>query len=214
MSPTGSRRSQRARLWWWCMEAGRRLMPRWPRRAFPNSRSMGCASPTPVRSTSSSRCWLARSTRGWWRRFAKRAASRSGSLAPMPRWSRCAGRRRSRAVAGPKVDLGLVGLPINNGAPKLLTDLLARGYVPIVACLGATRDGQLLNVNADTLASHLASQLGARRLIIAGGTAGVLDAAGQTIERLTRARRGAVDQDGHRQQGNGREARSVSRGPS
>ena len=89
------------------------------------------------------------------------------------------------SVAGPKVDLGLVGLPINNGAPRLLTDLLARGYVPIVACLGATRDGQLLNVNADTLASHLAIQLGARRLIIAGGTAGVLDAAGQTIERLT-----------------------------
>ena len=89
------------------------------------------------------------------------------------------------SVAGPKVDLGLVGLPVNNGAPKLLTDLLARGYVPIVACLGATRDGQLLNVNADTLASHLAIQLGARRLIIAGGTAGVLDAAGQTIERLT-----------------------------
>ena len=57
--------------------------------------------------------------------------------------------------------------------------------MPVVACLGATRAGQLLNVNADTLASHLAAQLGARRLVIAGGTAGVLDAAGQTIERLT-----------------------------
>ena len=88
-------------------------------------------------------------------------------------------------VAGPTVDLGLVGSPINNGAPKLLMDLLSRGYVPVVACLGATRDGQILNVNADTLASHLAIQLGARRLIMAGGTAGVLDAAGQTIERLT-----------------------------
>jgi acetylglutamate kinase len=88
-------------------------------------------------------------------------------------------------VAGPMVDLGLVGSPINNGAPRLLTDLLARGYVPVVACLGATRDGQVLNVNADTLASHLAIQLGARRLIIAGGTAGVLDAGGQTIARLT-----------------------------
>src|SRR5512132_3570200 len=31
------------------------------------------------------------------------------------------------SVAGPTVDLGLVGSPINNGAPKLLTDLLARG---------------------------------------------------------------------------------------
>ena len=88
------------------------------------------------------------------------------------------------SVAGPTVDLGLVGSPINNGSPQLLTDLLARGYVPIVACIGATRDGQLLNVNADTLAAHLASSLGARRLVIAGGTSGVLDEAGQTIARL------------------------------
>lgn len=88
------------------------------------------------------------------------------------------------SVAGPKIDLGLVGSPINNGSPQLLTDLLARGYVPVVACIGATRDGQLLNVNADTLAAHLASSLGARRLVIAGGTAGVLDEGGQTIARL------------------------------
>ena len=89
------------------------------------------------------------------------------------------------SVAGPKVDLGLVGSPINNGSPQLLTDLLVRGYVPVVACVGATRAGQLLNVNADTLASHLAIQLGAQRLVIAGGTSGVLDDEGQTIERLT-----------------------------
>jgi acetylglutamate kinase len=88
------------------------------------------------------------------------------------------------SVAGPRVDLGLVGSPINNGSPQLLTDLLARRYVPVVACIGATRDGQLLNVNADTLAAHLASSLGARRLVIAGGTAGVLDDAGQTIAQL------------------------------
>src|SRR5262245_33323017 len=88
------------------------------------------------------------------------------------------------SVAGPRVDLGLVGSPINNGAPRLLNDLLARGYVPVVACIGSTRSGQLLNVNADTLASHLAAELGAKRLVIAGGTRGVLDESGQTIERL------------------------------
>jgi len=96
--------------------------------------------------------------------------------------------RRAAPVAsttGKMVDLGLVGSPMNSGAPRLLTDLLARGYVPVVACLGATRAGQVLNVNADTLAAHLAGQLGARRLVIAGGTAGVLDASGDTIERLT-----------------------------
>ena len=89
------------------------------------------------------------------------------------------------SVGGPRVDLGLVGSPVTNGTPRLLTDLLARGYVPVVACLGATRHGQLLNVNADTLASHLAADLGARRLVLAGGTPGVLDEAGRTIERLT-----------------------------
>jgi acetylglutamate kinase len=57
--------------------------------------------------------------------------------------------------------------------------------VPIVACIGATRDGQLLNVNADTLASHLAAALKAKRLVIAGGTSGVLDEQGRTIDRLT-----------------------------
>jgi acetylglutamate kinase len=90
------------------------------------------------------------------------------------------------SVAGTAVDLGLVGAPVRNGAPQLLNDLLANGYVPVVACIGATRDGQLLNVNADTLASHLAAAIGARRLVIAGGTSGVLDAQGQTIAKLTR----------------------------
>jgi len=89
------------------------------------------------------------------------------------------------SVAGDRVDLGLVGAPVANGVPVLLTDLLAKGYVPVVACIGATRDGQLLNVNADTLASHLAAALGATRLVIAGGTSGVLDGDGRTIDRLT-----------------------------
>ncbi len=88
-------------------------------------------------------------------------------------------------VAGERVDLGLVGAPVANGRPQLLTDLLGRGYVPIVACVGATRDGRLMNVNADTLASHLAQAIGARRLVIAGGTSGVLDERGHTIGRMT-----------------------------
>ncbi len=89
------------------------------------------------------------------------------------------------AMDGATVDLGLVGAPVGNGAPQLLMDLLEGGYVPIVACIGATRGGQLLNVNADTLASHLAARLGASRLVIAGGTSGVLGEDDRTISRLT-----------------------------
>lgn len=89
------------------------------------------------------------------------------------------------SAAGQTVDLGLVGDPVADGRPALLLDLLRGGYVPIVACIGTTRDGRLMNVNADTLAAHLAAALRASRLVIAGGTAGVLDAQGRTIARLT-----------------------------
>ena len=55
----------------------------------------------------------------------------------------------------------------------------------VVASIGVTPDGTLLNVNADTMAGHLAGAIGARRLILAGGTAGVLDETGATIPSLT-----------------------------
>ena len=89
--------------------------------------------------------------------------------------------RRYRAADGTAVDLGFVGRPIGSDPPALLVDLLAAGYVPVVASLGAGAGGQILNVNADTLAGFVAARLGARRLIVAGGTAGVLDAKGRTI---------------------------------
>jgi len=90
-----------------------------------------------------------------------------------------------RAVNGQTIDLGWVGEPGGDGEPRLLTGLLSLGYVPVVACLGADAAGQVHNVNADTLAGHLAAALGARRLIVAGATAGVLDAEGRTLAHLT-----------------------------
>jgi acetylglutamate kinase len=89
-----------------------------------------------------------------------------------------------RATSGEMVDLGLVGEPTRAAAPALVTALLARGFVPVIACIGAAKNGQLFNVNADTLAGSLAARLGATRLVVAGGTAGVLDEQGQTIPTL------------------------------
>lgn len=93
---------------------------------------------------------------------------------------------RFRSVAGDDVDLGLVGEPLGTDM-SLLRDLLALGYVPVVASIGVTAGGDLLNVNADTLAGHLAAALGAGALIVAGGTAGVLDENGMTVPRLSAA---------------------------
>jgi acetylglutamate kinase len=89
-------------------------------------------------------------------------------------------------ISGERVDLGLVGEP-SGGEVALMADLLRLGYVPVVASVGVAADGALLNVNADTFAAHLAASLGARRLIVAGTTPGVLDGSGATIPELTEA---------------------------
>jgi acetylglutamate kinase len=101
-----------------------------------------------------------------------------------------------QSVDGQVVDLGRVGVPADDAPKRLLDALLIEGFVPVVACIGVDDRGELFNVNADILAAHLAARLSARRLVIAGTTAGVLDAGGRTlplldtaaIERLVRER--------------------------
>jgi acetylglutamate kinase len=99
------------------------------------------------------------------------------------------------ARSGEPVDLGLVGLPEETDL-ALLHDLVRLGYVPVVASVGADRNGALLNVNADTLAGHLAAALRADRLIVAGATAGVLNRNGGTIGHLTPADIEAMTESG------------------
>jgi acetylglutamate kinase len=89
-----------------------------------------------------------------------------------------------RAVDGRIVDLGRVGVPEDEADLRVLHTLTADRFVPVIACIGIGRDGRLFNVNADTFAGHLAARLGARRLVIAGTTPGVLDAGGATLPTL------------------------------
>ena len=85
---------------------------------------------------------------------------------------------------GQSVALGRVGLPSRASDTRLLRTLMNDGFVPVVSSIGVTEEGQLLNVNADTMAGHLAAALAARRLVIAGSTAGVLDESGHTVALL------------------------------
>ena len=92
-----------------------------------------------------------------------------------------------KATSGDTVDLGMVGTPVTTApTPELLALLCNAGYVPVIACVSSSKEGQLFNVNADTLAGSLASRIKAKRLVIAGATAGVLDKRGQTIPRLNK----------------------------
>ena len=89
-----------------------------------------------------------------------------------------------RSAAGETVSLGLVGQPIHDGAPHLVSHLIGGGYLPVVATIGAGADGALYNVNADTMAAALAVRLQASQLLIAGTTPGVLDGGGKTMAEL------------------------------
>jgi acetylglutamate kinase len=87
-------------------------------------------------------------------------------------------------VDGRVVDLECVAVPDRAADVRVLSTLTSGGFVPVIACIGLGRDGRLFNVNADTFAGHLAAALGARRLVIAGTTPGVLGADGATMPAL------------------------------
>ena len=99
----------------------------------------------------------------WSRRSAPPEDAQSASLV---RTGESGCRRRTgtfTTVSGQTVDLGLVGQPDGTDA-SLLADLLRIGCIPVIASIGVTREGTLLNVNADTIAAHLAALLRADRL--------------------------------------------------
>jgi acetylglutamate kinase len=103
-----------------------------------------------------------------------------------------AARRPPRVMtgAGPEpVDLGLVGDVTGFNLP-LLGDLWERGYVPVLACLGLSRQGQPLNINGDTVASQLAGALRADALVLVTTTPGVLRDLADPASRIGRMRRG------------------------
>ena len=101
-----------------------------------------------------------------------------------------------QTVDGRTVDLGRVGVPSNDADMRLLETLTRDGFVPVLACVGVDRNGQLLNVNADTLAGFIAARLAAPRLVIAGATPGVLDAGGRSLPTIDPATIAAIVANG------------------
>ena len=75
-------------------------------------------------------------------------------------------------IDGETVDFGWVG-DIDAVDTTLLEALLGQTVIPIVAPLGVDNEGQLYNVNADTVACALARGLGAGQLLFVTATGGV-----------------------------------------
>ncbi len=72
-----------------------------------------------------------------------------------------------------EVDFQNVG-DIRSVNPKILSTLVENRFVPVIASLGADEDGQVLNINADTIACEIASKLAAEKLFILTNVGGVL----------------------------------------
>lgn len=111
-------------------------------------------------------------------------------------------RRRPPTVVsggGPApIDFGLVGDVVGFN-DDLLERLLAGGYLPVLACLGADERGTVLNINADIIANQLAAALGADHLVLVTGARGVLRDIARPesrIGRLTAAEARAAIADG------------------
>ena len=70
--------------------------------------------------------------------------------------------------------LGYVG-SITNVNIEPITDLLEKGYIPVVSTLGCDREGNVYNINGDTAAACIAGALSAESLIMMTDIAGVLE---------------------------------------
>jgi len=70
------------------------------------------------------------------------------------------------------VDFGHVG-DIAEIDARLIKLLLENGYLPVISSLGASDEGEIYNINADTIASEIAAELQAEKLILLSDVNGI-----------------------------------------
>jgi acetylglutamate kinase len=74
---------------------------------------------------------------------------------------------------GSEADLGFVGEAVKVSTKEVL-EAVKREIVPVISPIGATAEGQVLNINADVAAAALAAGLKAHKLIFVSDVAGIM----------------------------------------
>jgi acetylglutamate kinase len=93
------------------------------------------------------------------------------------------------------VDIGYVGDPVEIN-PHIVNVIAESDLIPVIAPVAIGRDGETLNVNADTFASALAARMKAKRLLLLTDVAGVLDQEKRLLTQLTIAEARTLIRDG------------------
>ena len=81
-------------------------------------------------------------------------------------------------------DLGQVG-EVDTIDPAVVKMLDDDDFIPVIAPIGVGKDGTSYNINADLVASKLASVLGAEKLLLLTNTQGILDPEGNLLTGIT-----------------------------
>lgn len=81
------------------------------------------------------------------------------------------------------IDLGLVG-EVSEIDPNIILSLEQEGFIPVIAPIGISDKGETLNINADNVASSIASALKAEKLILITDVPGILDKNGKIITSI------------------------------
>ena len=84
------------------------------------------------------------------------------------------------------IDPGLVG-EVTHISPDIILTLTGKGFIPIIAPVGAGESGETFNINADLVACKIAIALSAGRLVFLTDVDGVLDVDGRLISLVDAA---------------------------
>ena len=79
--------------------------------------------------------------------------------------------------------LGLVGNPSDIN-PEVIRTLFENDLIPVIAPLGAGRNGETYNINGDTVAGAIAGALNADRLLLLTDVSGVKNADGDVLTEM------------------------------
>ncbi|MDY0220214.1 MAG: acetylglutamate kinase [Desulfobacterium sp.] len=93
------------------------------------------------------------------------------------------------------IDPGMVGR-VTAIDPDIIHTLAQKGFIPVIAPVGMGKSGETYNINADLVASKIASALGAERLVLMTDVDGLLDASGALISSVAATKIHAMIQKG------------------
>ena len=93
------------------------------------------------------------------------------------------------------IDIGQVG-EIDSMDCTLIKQMVAVGYIPVIAPIGVGEQGEAFNINADLVAGRLAQELNAEKLVLMTNITGVMDKQGNLLTNLTPKKINELVEDG------------------